>query len=309
MSEMKSDVKIAPIVVFAYNRPEHLRRTLGSLVSCDGFGEGPVTVFIDGPRSAEETGAVGEVRRVATDMLGAHADIHISKINRGLSASITGGVSEQLVLYDRVIVIEDDLKLSPNFLRFMTAALSQYADDPRIFQISGHMFNVPAFETRRDAMLLPLTTTWGWATWARSWKAYDPAASGWERLLVDRMLRRRFNLNGNYDYLRLMKRQARGQSDSWGIRWYWSVFQRDGLCLFPPQSLVRNTGQDGSGSHGGGVFGDFSGKGGLSHGPIKLPEEISVSQADWDEVQKAIWKQNGGWPGWAKAKIQGWLDR
>lgn len=307
MSERKSDVEIAPIAVFAYNRPEHLRRTLDSLVSCDGFGEGPVTVFIDGPRSAEETGAVGEVRQVAADMLGAHADIRISETNRGLSASITGGVNEQLDLHGRVIVIEDDLELSPNFLRFMTAALSQYADDPRVFQVSGHMFDVPAFAARQDAMFLPLTTTWGWGTWARSWKAYDPAASGWERLVVDRTLRRRFNLNGNYDYLRLMKRQARGQSDSWGIRWYWSVFQRDGLCLFPPQSLVHNTGQDGSGSHGGGIFADFSINENSSQGPVKLPEEISVSQADWDEVKKAVWKQNGRWLGCAKAKMLGWL--
>ena len=95
-----------------------------------------------------------------------------------------------------------------------------------------------------------MTTTWGWATWARAWEAYDPAATGWEQLQQDRPLRRRFDLDGAYPYTWLMKRQQRGQSDSWGIRWYWSVFQAQGLSVFPPRTLVSNTGQDGSGTHG-----------------------------------------------------------
>jgi hypothetical protein len=48
----------------------------------------------------------------------------------------------------------------------------------------------------------------------------------------------------------MMKKQMSGASDSWAIRWYWSVFVAGGLVLFPPQSYVRNIGFDGSGTHG-----------------------------------------------------------
>jgi hypothetical protein len=243
-------------------------------------------------------------------MLGTQADVRVAKRNLGLAQSITKGVGELVAIHGRVIVVEDDLELAPGFLKFMNAALDRYENAENVFQISGHMFDVPEFVGRNDAIFLPLTTTWGWATWARSWQAYDPTASGWKRLLVDRALRRRFNLNESYDYVRLMKLQALGRSDSWGIRWYWSVFQRDGLCLFPPQSLVRNTGQDGSGTHGRGFLANFSAMGGdLSQSVITLPEEIAVSRGDLVEVRKAIWRQRGGWLGWAKAKIQSLLRR
>jgi acetyltransferase-like isoleucine patch superfamily enzyme len=48
----------------------------------------------------------------------------------------------------------------------------------------------------------------------------------------------------------MLRRQWRGELDSWGIRWYLSVFAQDGLVLWPPRSLVANIGFDGSGAHG-----------------------------------------------------------
>lgn len=300
----------APIAVFAYNRPDHLRRTLISLRACEGFAEAPITVFIDGPRSPGEAKVVDAVQQVAREILGTKSDIRASEANRGLSASITAGVQDRLDCHGRVIVIEDDLDLGRNFLTFMNAALDRYADDPRVFQVSGYMFDVPSFASRSDAMFLPLTTTWGWGTWSRAWKAYDPAAAGWRRLLSDRALRRRFNMDGSYDYTRLMKRQARGQSDSWGIRWYWSVFQHDGLCLFPPQSLVHNTGQDGSGTHGGALLGDFSARAVPLFGTLPtLPNKTAVARDDLASARAAIWRQRGGWPGWFLSKAQDWMGR
>lgn len=299
----------APIAVFAFNRPKHLRRTLDSLCACTGFDQHPVTVYVDGPRSEADAAAVAEVQSVAREVLGSRADIRVSLANQGLAKSITGGVAEQLDQYGRVIVVEDDLKLAPGFLTFMSTALDRYADDPRVFQVSGYMFDVPEFATRPDAMFLPLTTTWGWATWSRAWKVYDPLATGWQRLLSDQELRRRFNFDGSYDFLSLMRRQVSGLSDSWGIRWYWSVFRHDGLCVFPPRSLVQNTGQDGSGTHGGGLLTNFSGQD-LSAWPLpETPEAVTVSPIDVAAVRSAILRQNGGWAGRILSKAKIWVGR
>jgi hypothetical protein len=48
----------------------------------------------------------------------------------------------------------------------------------------------------------------------------------------------------------MLNNQMMGHIDSWAIRWYWSVFRRNGLVLYPPASLIRNIGLDGSGTHG-----------------------------------------------------------
>lgn len=299
--------KSAPIAVFAYNRPGHLENTLRSLVVCEGADASPITVFIDGPKNATDADVTEHVRRIAFDALGTSADIRVAASNRGLSTSIIAGVGELVENHGCVIVVEDDLQIAPPFLTYMNQALERYWSDENVYQVSGHMFDVPAFTDRREALFLPMTTTWGWATWARAWKAYDPSAAGWERLQQDRQLRRRFDLEGAYPYMWLMERQQRGQSDSWGIRWYWSVFQRGGVTLFPPVSMVSNTGQDGSGTHGGGLTANFKAKPEIAvHQAPQLPEEVAVQDTDFRMVKNAIWRQNGGWKGWAVKQLRQW---
>lgn len=115
-------------------------------------------------------------------------------------------------------------------------------------QISSHMFPVE-LKAETDAIFLPFTTSWSWATWQRAWKHFDPEMSGYEILRKDRRLRHQFDLNGAYSYFTMLEAQRNGQIDSWAIRWYLSVFTQKGLTLYPVQSLVGNTGFDGSGTH------------------------------------------------------------
>lgn len=142
--------------------------------------------------------------------------------------------------------------------------------------------------------MLPVITTWGWATWKRAWRHMDETAQGWESLIADRALRRRFNLDGAYDYTTMMVRQMTGARDSWGIRWYWSAFKANALVVYPPQTLVRNCGFDGSGSHGRGLFRRFgSDAQGVAKAEIDLPTAKFVD-TDYDAVKQAVWRQNGG---------------
>ena len=286
---------LAPVAIFVYRRPQHLRRTLASLLACEGFGDSPVHVFADGARGPADAGDVAAARSVAHEMLGERPEYHLSPVNHGLSASILGGVAQVLGQSDRVIVLEDDMELSPGFLRYMNAALERFADESRVMQVSGHMFDVPAFAGRDAALLLPMTTSWGWATWRRAWQSLDPEAQGWRQLARDRALRRRFNLGGVYDYATMLERQMNGVGDSWAIRWHWSVFQADGLTVFPPVSMVRNTGMDGSGTHGRGLLRRLRAVPPALHpGRLRLPERVEVDAQDFAAVQRAIWRHNAG---------------
>lgn len=47
----------------------------------------------------------------------------------------------------------------------------------------------------------------------------------------------------------MLKQYIDGNLDSWDIRWYLSVFLKNGLTLFPQKSLVNNIGLEGSGVH------------------------------------------------------------
>jgi hypothetical protein len=287
---------LAPVVVFAYRRPDHLRNTLTSLMRCEGFEQSPVIVYCDGARDANETDSVMATRELARGMLGDRAEYHFSEVNQGLSCSVIAGVSDTVDRFGRAIVVEDDLELSTSFLTFMNQALDRYAHDERVFQVSGYMFEVPELKTTPSALFLPFTVSWGWATWKRAWDQFDPQAMGWEALRTNKVLRRRFNLDGTYDYATMLMRQMAGLRDSWAVRWYWSVFKANGLVLFPPVSLVSNTGFDDSATHGRGLLRKFSKtKPVLLSTDISQPESVQLDAGLYCHVKRALWQQNGGW--------------
>ena len=288
-------VSLAPIALFVYNRPAHTRRTLEHLARCAGFSASRLVVFCDGPKSSGDTDAVHAARRVVHE-LAAAAEIVEATANRGLAASIIGGVGRLVGESGRVIVVEDDLIVHPAFLEFLNAGLDRFADAERVMQVSGHLVPVPSFANRRDALFLPFTTTWGWATWERAWQHFNPDVSGSVVLDRDGAMRRRFNLDESYDYAFMMALQRAGAIDAWGPRWYWSVFACNGLVLFPPQSLVQNAGMDGSGTNGWISRLFHASEVSPAAGAVvpELPASVAVNPVDLAAVCQAVARQSGG---------------
>ncbi len=168
--------------------------------------------------------------------------------NKGLAQSITDGVSSILEQFDRLIVLEDDLVLSPGFLDFMNEALALYQDQPEVMHISGYM---PPVKARLgDTFFLRAATCWGWATWKRSWSKYIADADYWMDRLQDPKVLTAFNWDNScpdlYEQLRL---NAAGKMRTWAIKWYATIFFEKGLSLHPGTSLVQNIGHDSSGIH------------------------------------------------------------
>lgn len=287
--------ELAPIALFTFKRPEHTRRTLEALARNPEFARSELHIFCDGSRRAGEDIAVEATREVARRFEHPKKTLYEARINRGLAASITDGVSRLCAEHGRVIVVEDDLVVAPVFLEFLNRALDRYADDERVMQISGHMFPVELPPSINDAAFLPFTTSWGWATWQRAWKHFDPAMHDFDAVSGDRVTRKRFNLGNAYPYFSMLKKQKSGQIDSWAIRWYLSVFMRNGLTLYPRRSLVNNEGFDGSGSN---CAVDNGSQDALASqveiAPARLPE-IGLDEAVFHRVTALLRAQNTFW--------------
>ena len=238
--------ELAPIAIFAYKRPEHVRRLIGSLKANKLFALSAIYAFCDGPRGPKDAAAVSETRAVLRVALPDRAQIVESETNRGLARSIIHGVSLCCAAHGRVIVLEDDLVLSPHFLDFVNAALDRYADEPRVYHVSGYRYPVPLAEAPQ---FFRLPCSWGWATWDRAWAHFDPDVNALEVRLRKEGLVWEFDVGGSFPFFRMLQRQARGKVDSWAIRWYASVFLRQGLAIYPNISQVLNGGFDGTGEH------------------------------------------------------------
>jgi len=301
-------VTCAPIALFVYNRPDHTRKTVEALLTNPLANQTPLHVFSDAPRDEAGSLSVAEVRSYIRSIVGFKTVTIIEReTNFGLAGSIIDGVTCLCEDYGRVIVMEDDLVTSPIFLSYMNDALTRYENEDRVMQVSGHIPYVPEFSQRDEAIFVPFITSWGWGTWARAWKHFDSLAQGWENICGDRALRNRFNLDGHYDYARLIRQQMNGEVDSWAIRWYVSVFLRNGVAVFPPQSLVRNIGFA-SGAHGSRTLRWTLSRQVISDRPVAFPGMIQVIDQDYVMVQKAIFRQMGGQLGRFLRRVKRCLD-
>ncbi len=236
------------ITLFAYNRPIHTEKTVASLLECKEASSFDFIVFCDGPKDDSSQVQVDAVRTFLNSITGFKSvKIIASQVNKGLAASIISGVTEVLNDYKSIIVLEDDMIVSPHFLTYMIDGLEKYQNDDRVISIHGYVY--PVKEELPETFFLRGADCWGWATWRRGWNLFNPDGQFLLDELDRRNLREAFDFNGSFSYSGMLQGQINGINDSWAVRWYASAFLENKLTLYPGRSLVHNIGNDSSGTH------------------------------------------------------------
>ncbi|MBC7893499.1 MAG: glycosyltransferase [Sphingobacteriaceae bacterium] len=245
-------MELAPLVLFCYNRPAHLRQTVESLRQNPIAADSRLYVFSDGPKTSADAPAVAEVRSFLETLSGfAQVEVEVSTENRGLAQSVIRGVTRVLKRHGKAIVLEDDLRFSPDFLQFMNAALDTYAPRSDVFSVSGYCYPIALPpDYRPDVLLLPRASSWGWGTWLDRWETVDWEMTYFQKL-AEKPAARAPLLRGGADLWPMLQKQHRGLISSWAVRWSYTHAAHGAYCLHPAQSKVQNTGADGSGTHSG----------------------------------------------------------
>ncbi|NML40456.1 glycosyltransferase family 2 protein [Chitinophaga sp. G-6-1-13] len=242
---------LAPIIFFAFKRPEITRKALESLALNPEAAESELYVFADGPKegaTAETLQQIAATREVIRSRKWC-GTVHIAERvqNYGLAKSVITGVTEVIEKHGKAIIVEDDLVLSPYFLRYMNEGLDLYKDDPQVASIHGYLY--PLLEKMPETFFIRGADCWGWATWARAWKQFEPDGQKLYDAIRLKGESRAFDFNNTYNYMKMLRKQISGQNDSWAIRWNASAFLKNMLTLYPSRSLVQNIGGDESATH------------------------------------------------------------
>ncbi|HKG07040.1 MAG TPA: hypothetical protein VKB19_11305 [Pedobacter sp.] len=241
---------LAPIALFVYNRPRHTERTIKFLQQNDLAAESRLFIFSDAARSKADEEKVEEVREFIKTVTGFKTiEIIEAKENKGLAQSIISGVSRLIDAYKQVIVLEDDLITSPYTLSYFNEALNKYRDAEQVMHIGAYMYplkenNLP------ESFFYRAASSWGWATWERAWKHFEPDIHILEASF-DKNKIAAFSIDHTMNFWKQIQEFKKGKNNSWAIRWYASIFLKGGLTLNPARSLVNNIGHDGSGVHSG----------------------------------------------------------
>ncbi|KOO16076.1 hypothetical protein AKJ18_04695 [Vibrio xuii] len=241
----------APVVIFCYNRLSHLRVTLEAL-SKDTYSQySNLYIFSDGAKGVNDYDSVQELRDFLSEWKKstcfANVSIKCSDSNKGLANNIIEGVTSVINTYGKVIVLEDDIKVLPGFLQYMNESLKNYEHDFRVWQISSHLYPVGSIS---EPKLIPFSNCWGWATWKNRWEHFSKKPEEVYSCLENQDVRMLFNnLSYTKDYYKQVVNNYTGRSNTWAIFWYSTIFNHNGLTLYPPKVLSTNIGMDESGVH------------------------------------------------------------
>jgi len=240
----------APIVLFAFNRLEPLKRCVASLLENNEAAESDLIVFVDGPRTNKdgETEKVETVREYVKSIDGFKSkDVHFSEINKGLGLSLITGITDVINRYGRAIIVEDDIVCSNNFLAFLNQGLELYQGKKNVYSISGETVKIKVPDNYEyDNYFAPRAGCWGWATWADRWNKVDWELDDWNAVIKNK---RKFNKWGGSDCFKLLDGWHTGKNKSWAIRFNYSQFINDATSVFPIISKVSNEGFDENGTN------------------------------------------------------------
>ena len=243
-------MSLAPIILFVYNRPQHTATALEALAKNPLAKESTLYIYADGAKadaSAETLQKIKETRDVIKSKAWCNEVIIVEREkNYGLANNILNGVTEVINKHGKIIALEDDLVTAPHFLNYMNDALNQFENKTEVACISAYVYPIANLT---ELFFIKGADCWGWATWKREWDQFETDGAKLLQQLESQQLTKAFDFNGTYPYTGMLRDQIAGKNNSWAVRWYASAFLKNKLCLYPAQSLVKNIGTDGSGTH------------------------------------------------------------
>ena len=268
----------SPVIIFAFNRLQSLKRTVSSLLENDDAKRTDLFVFVDGARSEKPTeiDAVRNVQEFVKSIQG-FKSVHyaFSPQNKGLGPSIISGVTCVINKYGKAIVVEDDLVLSKNFLAYMNEGLDVYERKEEVFSVCGYSNRVKKpSDYAYDSYFCTRSSSWGWATWADRWNSVDWNLENWGEF---KKYKKEFNRWGGSDCFKMLNDWKLGKNRSWAIRFCFAQFLQHKVSVFPLISKVANNGFDGAGTnckkYSRFVY-DFDND---ANGNLLFPQQISVN--------------------------------
>jgi hypothetical protein len=206
-----------------------------------------VLVGIDGPKGNSIDKERVEKVLQEVEAINWTDDVQIleRKSNLGLRLAVPDAVTWAVSKVGRVIVVEDDVRVSKDFFPYMNHCLEDYKNEQHIGHISGYNPIPKKFITnsnvRSRASLFP--ESYAWATWDRAWSRYEDDLS-WVRGLGLGHLK---ELTGSMQAAVVWKMNFSdadsGAISTWAYRWVASLWRNKLLSISPNVNLVDYQGQ------------------------------------------------------------------
>lgn len=237
--------KLAPVVVFGYNRKKQLCNLLESLEKNRNIENTDLFIFVDVPEEKKRDGIKKsrEVCEFAKEYKSKskfkNVYLTIADNHKGLAKSIITGVNRVIREYEKVIVLEDDLLVSNDFLEYMQEGLEYYKDKKKVWSITGNTEYLPHLSRYKyDVYASYRGNSLGWGTWLNRWESVDWDVKGYKLFRFNPIERLLFNRGGTDLSKSLDAQMLYGTLDSWAIRWCYQQFKYKKITIYPKYNRI-----------------------------------------------------------------------
>ena len=239
----------SPIIIFSYNRPKHLNNLLDSLITNKISKLSKIFFFCDGPKDNSDKKKIKQIKKLLNEKkLKINFKIFRKK-NIGLANNIIDGVSQVMRKYSSCIVLEDDLVLNENCIKFMNTMLHRFKENKKIGSISAYSY-IDDFKSdlKFDFYFSKRHSSWCWGTWARVWNKINWKKTKLNKHFSNSLSLRQFSEGGN-DLNLLLWGNQENLINSWAIRFNFYCSKSFLKSIQPRFSMIKNEGRDLSGTH------------------------------------------------------------
>lgn len=241
-----------PIIIPTLNRYSHFRACIESLARCTYASETELIIGLDFPPNNKYIEGWKKIKDFIPKIQGFKKVICFERRENFGSAKNSSALQNYaLTKYDAYIYTEDDNIFSPNFLDFINKGLEKYKDNPNVVAVCGYSYPIYWESSYKSILQHQYFSAWGYGEWGYKLKKmkYEFTPKYLAEYLKNKNNRRKIKelSNKNYRYASSFL-----YLDSIPI---YDISRSVYLCiskknvLMPTESLVRNTGFDGSGEH------------------------------------------------------------
>lgn len=284
-------MNLAPIILFTYNRLEHTKKVLESLMQNKLAKDSELYIFCDGMKdnaTNQEISKSQKLQRFLKDFKAQSNDfknisLTIQDKNIGLADSIINGISKVIKLHKKAIILEDDIIVSKVFLDYMNESLNKYEKQRKVWSINAWSYPIDSSDLD-DCYFWRIPHCWGWGTWEDRWNLYARDIK-WVVKNFNKSDIKAINLEGYANYFNDFLLNKNGKIKTWAIFNYLICYKSNALNLAPNISYIKQIGFDGSGVHCGNED-IYNAKAINEKFPISFPLEIEENKIALSRIQE-----------------------
>jgi len=233
-----------PVALILFNRPQTTARVFAEIARAR---PDKLLLIADGPRvghpSDEENCAATRaiVERVDWDC---EVLRNYSDVNLGCKMRPASGINWAFENVEDAIILEDDCLPHPSFFRFCEELLERYREDERVAAIGGSNL-LPDWQRDRQSYHFSLLGgNWGWASWRRAWRYFDPEISSWPEVLGTQVIDGLFPNPSHSAFWKDIMQQVYDKriETAWDYQWLLACWLQNGWRIVPRVNLVSNIG-------------------------------------------------------------------